>query len=160
MKDFGGGAVNESMIFWIMNNFPAGSVIIELGSGSGTTKHLAEYKLYSVEQDSLYLHRYQSEYIFAPLMPYDGKLWYDNQIIKDNIPKDFKLLIIDGPIGDNRVNIIDFFVELFSSVETIIIDDYNRPGEKRIFDFLLTQGYKLFFEGPKDEDKEWIVLTK
>ena len=154
---FGGAAVNKSFIKWIFNNIEFGNTIVELGSGYGTTTSLSVlYDLYSIENDIRYLNKgNNSNYIYAPLI--DDK-WYDESCIKDELPEVFDLLIIDGPIGHRRVNIINHF-HLFDEVKTIIIDDSQREGEKQIIQFLISKGYKIS-AGSNGEDKSWTVLTK
>jgi len=147
-------AVKDNMIQWIFGHIPRGQAIVELGSGDGTTRLLCEdYVLYSVEHDLKWLNKYPSQYIFSPIC--DG--WYHPIFLRDNLPMEYRLLIIDGPIGTNRVGIIDFFY-LFRRDIPIAIDDIKRPGEKKIIDFLVGLGYKIGYSDTSDS-KRWLVMV-
>ena len=43
-ESFGDWAISKEMFNWIVKNFPENSVILELGSGSGTKELVKKYK--------------------------------------------------------------------------------------------------------------------
>ena len=55
-------------------NVPAGSKVLEFGSGDGTAEMAKHFIMTSIEQDLKWVDKYDSRYIYAPL--YD-KNWYD-----------------------------------------------------------------------------------
>jgi len=121
-ESLGDWAISKEMFDWIVKNFPENSVILELGSGSGTKELVKKYKVYSVEHDETWVgFEPKSNYIFSPLV--NG--WYDTEILKKEIPQDYDLLLIDGPPGGLRKNIFKN-LNLFKKDITIIIDDTNR----------------------------------
>jgi hypothetical protein len=130
-------------------------VILELGSGSGTTQELSKtYQLHSVEHDKEWLHKYRSHYIHAPLI--NG--WYD-PAIHEQLPRLYNLLIIDGPPGKDRVNVIRHF-NMFLLYVPVLIDDTERPGEKEIIKHLIGLGYFVIGEDKRFPAKQWTALSR
>lgn len=127
-ESFGDWAISKEMFDWIVKNFPENSVILELGSGTGTKELVKKYKVYSVEHNETWIgFEPKSNYIFSPLV--DG--WYDKKILKKEIPQEYDLLIIDGPPGGLRKNILKH-LRLFKKDITIIVDDTNRTIDNGI----------------------------
>lgn len=148
--------VRSSVIQWIFDHVPRGRAIVELGSGDGTTKALChDYELHSVEHNAKWVHRYPTRYIHARLV--NG--WYDPKPLKDKLPSEYDLLIIDGPPCNDRRNIIKFF-DLFRQDVPIILDDIERNGEIEILDFLRGIGYVTLHEDRTEKTKQWIVMRK
>ena len=148
-------AVRFSLLKWVKNNIPAGHAILELGSGSGTTQELSKtYQLYSVEHDKEWLRKYRSHYIHAPLV--NG--WYDLNM-RPLLPRLYNLLIIDGPPGEDRVNIIKHF-DMFLQYVPVIIDDTERPGEKEIIRHLTGLGYFVIDSDKRFPAKQWTALSR
>lgn len=115
------------MYRWIIENLPAGSHILELGSGDASTNHLSKhYRMTSVEDKQEFLNRYQSRYIYAPLV--NG--WYDLAILQTQLPRDYDLLLVDGPTGSEARSQFYPNRALFKTNVPIIIDDTWRPAEK------------------------------
>lgn len=140
------------MINWIKSSIQPGSVMVELGSGDGTTRLLSKnYILYSVEHDLRWVNKYAAaRYIYAPLV--DD--WYNEGILTSRLPDQYSLLIVDGPPSNCRPNIIHH-LSLFRNIP-MVIDDIERPGEKRIIASLLGSGYEITFTS---NSKRWAVLT-
>lgn len=127
-KNLNGWALPEEAFEWILNNIPHGSTILELGSGSGTKELVKFYNVYSVEQDSKWMgFEPKSKYIYAPLK--EG--WYDEEMLFPNMPESYSLLIVDGPIGNNRGNFTNF-CERFDSGVPFLIDDTQRAIDKNM----------------------------
>ncbi|MGE0009780.1 MAG: hypothetical protein AB7F19_04500 [Candidatus Babeliales bacterium] len=124
-------SISKELFDYITHLLPQGSTILELGSGWGTGELAKKYTMYSIENDSNWLHKYKSTYIFAPII--DG--WYDTAVLSKQLPEKYDLILIDGPpaaIGRNK-----FYtnIHLFNTNVPMIFDDVNRPDEKA----LLTQ---------------------
>jgi len=71
-------SIDEVVYNWIINNIPAKSIILELGSGEATGLLSETYTMYSVEDKEIWVGKYNSNYIYAPLV--NG--WYDVEILK------------------------------------------------------------------------------
>ena len=119
-----------------------GSTILELGSGDGT-RDLIEfgYKVISVEQDPEWQFKYHDNYIAAPLKKYEDYWWFDAEYLEDLPSYDF--LVIDGPTGpstkeyDNcRIGLLEH-KHLFNLRVPILVDDTDRPFEKKLAEGLL-----------------------
>jgi hypothetical protein len=128
--------ISKELYEEINRQITPGQTIVELGSGKGTNVLTSKYEVYSIENDAKWVgHAKQSHYIHAPLKPYQikefphHKQWYDVEIVKNQLPKDYQLILIDGPMGCyGRGGFLEFF-NLFDSKVTIIFDDVNRPDE-------------------------------
>lgn len=132
----GGFAISKEVIDWILNNIPKGSTILELGSGVGTKELVKFYNVFSIEDDEEWLgFEPKTTYIHAPIV----NEWYDVEILKNKIPKKYDLLLIDGPKGSKRENMIKHY-DLFKKDVPVIIDDTNREIDYKLSEFL----YKNF----------------
>jgi len=148
--NFGGSGISESMYKWIKERLSGGSHILELGSGDVSTKYLSElYRMTSVEDKAEFLNRYPSHYIHAPLV----NDWFDTAILETQLPKDYDLILVDGPVGSvPRAGFIKN-LRLFKTNVPIIVDDTWREVEKQMAVDLATQhGYDLFV------DPNWCAL--
>jgi hypothetical protein len=136
-KNLNGWALPEEAFEWLINNIKQESTILELGSGNGTKELVKFFNVYSVEQEKKWVGvEPKSTYIYSPLKKYENLIpnstgWYDNEYLINKIPKKYDVLIIDGPIGNNRGNFI-FFYNLFKIDVPIIIDDTNRKEDKKM----------------------------
>lgn len=113
---------------------PAGSTVLELGSGFGTKVLVKSFTVYSVEQSAQWVgHCPESNYIYAPIV--NG--WYDRNVLAEQLPKEYDILIIDGPGGTGRSKFLDN-LDLFPLLNQvpIIVDDANRPEEKELLEGL------------------------
>jgi hypothetical protein len=121
-------AISEEMYAWLEENLPEGSTILEFGSGTGTIELTKRYTVYSVEQSKEYVGVAPlSTYIHAPLKDE----WYDAEIVFDNIPKDYDLLLVDGPGGSKyRHNMARYWDKLNTDIP-MIFDDTHRKYEMR-----------------------------
>ena len=131
---------------FIESNFPKGSIILELGSGKGTEDLInAGFGVFSIEHDPEWVDMYHDNYIEAPLVNLskeDNPLWwYDPECLKDKLPKIYHLLLIDGPTGKGddyencRLGILEN-LDLFNRNVCILVDDTDRPQEKKLFEIL------------------------
>lgn len=152
--NLGGWAIGEAVFNWINENISEGSVIVELGSGSGSHELGKRFKMICVEHDPAYVGKYDNiNYIFAPI----SGGWYDPSFI-DLLPKKYDLLIIDAPpaiIGRKGfLNHADrFFLDC-----PILVDDTNRLEELELALSLRRMFGKGVEEIIYEENKAAIVL--
>jgi hypothetical protein len=145
--------VRASLIEWVRAALPTGKTIVELGSGAGTTGQLGpDYELYSVEHDPWWLGKHRSHYI--PTTMVNG--WYDPNPLKA-LPAAYDLLIVDGPIGPARANLVHHF-DLFRRDVPIVVDDTERAGEQEILRFLAALGYVEVAGDRSDVCQQWLAL--
>ena len=132
---FGGWAISKQLFDWLLDALPKKSTILELGSGAGTQQLAKHFRMISVEHDSDFVGRYDSKYIFAPIV--NG--WYDAAIIGNELSRlsvRYDLLLVDGPpqqIG--RAGILQN-LGLFDLTKPIVLDDVNRGPEREILEAL------------------------
>ena len=137
--NFGGYAISIEMYYWILENLPKGSTILEFGSGTGTVELAEYYNVFSIEHDKKWLNYAKSKYIYAPIISYRTKdvyKWYDREIIKAKIPRKYDLLLVDGPNGYIGREGFIRNINLFNMDIPIIIDDTQRENEAKICDFI------------------------
>ena len=103
-----------------------GSTILELGSGNGTNRLTEDFTVYSIE-DNLNWVGYckESNYIHAPLV----KLNYNKEVIRENLPENYDLILIDGPAGKKGRTGFLANIDLFKLNVPIVIDDTLREHE-------------------------------
>ena len=137
---FGGYAIAEEMYEWLLKNLPEGKTILELGSGKGTIYLTKHWKVYSIEHDKRWVnYAKKAHYIYAPIGSYGTKKvykWYDRKIIRKYIPKDYDLLLVDGPNGYIGREGFLRNLNLFKKDIPIIIDDTQREKYVKICDFI------------------------
>lgn len=121
----GGYSIDIEVLYEILTLVPENELVLELGSGAGSEELLKHFKLCSVEHDLKWLNKYHKNYIYAPIV--NG--WYDCNILKNKLPKNYKLILVDGPPGS--IGRMGFFknIELFDKNTHIIFDDVNRIAE-------------------------------
>lgn len=139
IKNLDGWAISLEAFQWIRENIKEGSTILELGSGTGTFELTKLYKVYSVEHLEKWVGLCKdTNYIYSPLV--NG--WYNREILKEKLPKKYDLLLVDGPIKQDRLN---FFKnsDLFNKNIPILFDDTQRENL-----------YQLVEEFSKKEGKE------
>lgn len=133
--EFGGSGLTREAFNWIAANIPAGSFVVETGSGHVSTNYLSRrYWLASIEHDLRFVNIYPSHYIYAPLR--DG--WYDPDWIRDGLVhsrfrgREVALLIVDGPIGSEPRAGILRHPDLFTFRSPMLIDDTGRETERAV----------------------------
>ena len=63
-NNFGGWSIQEVCFNFIREILPSGKTILELGSGYGTKRLSEHYKMYSIENYSQWVGKYNSTYIW------------------------------------------------------------------------------------------------
>ena len=120
-------AISEEMFHWIKQEIPEGKTILEFGSGTGTIELTKYWNVYSVEQDPIWVGKApDSNYIYAPLK---GD-WYDPDIVFSQIPKDYDIIIVDGPMGPNLRSGIDKYWDKLNTNVPLLFDDTHREQDK------------------------------
>ena len=168
---FGGFAIDVECYLKILEILPAGKTILELGSGYGTKKLAESYKMYSIEHNELWVDKYDSTYILAPIEIESSEdppiNWYNVSAIKKQLPKHYDMILVDGPIGGVNSNVMarDGFrrnKHLFNLEDTIILfDDVQRRGELASMFALtkeLNRKYKIFNSGTKEKPKQFAII--
>lgn len=99
--------------------------MIELGSGWASGEFSKHYNVWSVEHNARWIGKYDTNYIHAPII--DG--WYSTEALKEHLPKDYGLILVDGPPGSiGRGKFFDN-IDLFKTDVIIIFDDVQRDPE-------------------------------
>lgn len=143
---FGGSGITKELKNWIWQNIPKGETIVDLGAGLVSTRVLSKrYNLISVEDNIDYIGLYSKvSYIHAEIDP--NTKWYS--LKSDQLPNEFKLLIIDGPSGsDLRSNILqcDWILK---RTNAIIVDDTWRESERLLSESIQDKvGGSVFHHG-------------
>ena len=137
-KNLGGWAISIEMYHWILENIPKGKTILEFGSGTGTVELSEHYKIYSIEHDKRWLgYAKKANYIYAPIFKYKKYKWYSIDRIRKGIPKNYDLLLVDGPNGYiGREGFLDN-IRFFKTDIPIIIDDTQREKYIVMCDFIV-----------------------
>lgn len=120
-------AISEEMFLWIKQEIPEGKTILEFGSGTGTIELTKYWNVYSVEQNPIWVGKApDSNYIYAPL---NGD-WYNPDIVFSQIPKDYDLIIVDGPMGQDLRSGIDQYWGKFNTDVPLLFDDTHRKKDR------------------------------
>ncbi len=129
INNLNGWAISKDLFLYIYKLIPEDSTILEFGSGYGTNELARYFKMHSVENDSRWVGKYNSTYIYAPIKHYGHYKWYDIECVKDGLPHHYDLILVDGPLG--RIGRIGFFynLDLFNCNVPIIFDDINRKDD-------------------------------
>lgn len=148
IENLNGYAISQEMYQWLVTNLPKGKTILELGSGNGTKELTKHWKVFSIEQSEEWLNvAKDSTYIHAPLikypqLPYE---WYDIEIIKKEMPKEYDLILVDAPSGRGRFGFIEFS-NLFNLDVPILVDDTHREEERRVATMIGAKLNKCVFD--------------
>lgn len=154
MSNLGGWAIDVEVLQWLREHIPQGETILELGSGTGTFELVKEWNVYSIEHDDSWIGYTDSNYIYAPIV--DG--WYDVESVKNGLPDEYSLILVDGPTGAiGRKGFINN-IHLFNTNVPIIIDDTHRAAELNIANELLNMFPDKQWCEIKSVDKKSIVV--
>jgi hypothetical protein len=95
----------------------------------------------------------------APLRDYGDFCWYDPPLAE--LPRDFGLIVADGPPGDvkgGRFGLLPVLRSCFASGAVVLLDDAERPKEKAVLQ-KWTNEYGLSHELHMREGKAWAVCS-
>ena len=142
-------SISENCFNYIRELLPENKIILELGSGCGTEQLSKYYKMYSIENYEGWVDKYDSTYIHAPIKSYNKsdvwwdnepyiapegipgeEGWYDPDIVKENLPNKYDLILVDGPNGMFGRGGFYKHLDLFNTNVPIIFDDINREPER------------------------------
>lgn len=113
---------------YMLSILKQGSAVIEFGSGWSSGELSRYLKVYSVEHDPKWLNKYNTNYIYAPIV--DG--WYDTEALKSQLPENYDLILVDGPPSTiGRGKFLDN-IDLFKKNVPIIFDDVERAPERTL----------------------------
>ena len=159
--------LNGSVINIIKDRFDEGSVILEFGSGDGSTKQLSPtYKMISIEEDS---HRvehdmWESTGFHASVIPHTS--WYDIDVVKKafEFAKEtygkIDLIIVDGPAKGKRTGLLYAIAggDIVIDEDTeIIFDDCNREDDSSTATAISKKLGRKLFAGP---DSTLVMTTE
>ena len=131
----GGWSISLEVVETISTLIKPGETILELGSGTGTGVLAEKYQMISVENNPYFIGIEDTRYIHAPIIDYDDPPypeetgWYDHKILKLELPKEYDLLLIDGPHGKIGRSGLLSHLDLFRSDRPVIVDDSHRGAE-------------------------------
>ncbi len=124
-KAFGEWSIDKELFDFIRNILPEGKTIVEMGSGWASGELSKYYTVYSIEHDRKWLNKYDTNYIFAPIKD----RWYDVDIVENNLPKEYDLILVDGPPGHIGRGGFLSHLNIFKTDIIIIFDDVNRHND-------------------------------
>ena len=157
---FGGWSIDEKCFNWILSHLPDGSTILEFGSGVATGELAKHYTMYSLEDNLGFVEKdYDTHYIYAPI--YDG--WYHKIIVKRNLPKNYDLILIDGPQSEHRAGILSN-ASLIDWSKPVVIDDMQHGGilqiAVKIAEEFCKRPYEIIDgdESGTNENKKFMVI--
>lgn len=124
-RDYGGWSIDKELFDYIRRILPEGKTILELGSGWASGELSKYYTVYSIEHDQAWVGKNNTNYIYAPIK--NG--WYDIDILRTQLPRQYDLILVDGP--PKKIGRSGFFkhIYLFNTTIPIIFDDINRQDE-------------------------------
>lgn len=99
--------------------------------------------MWTIEHHSEYFHRTEAKLsrfglknvhlILAPLRDYGDFFWYDPAV--DSLPKDFRLVVADGPPGDvkgGRFDLLPMLPRHFAPEVVNLLDEAEREQERAV----------------------------
>lgn len=129
VNNLNGWAISENLFIYILEILPIGSTILELGSGTGTLELSKYYNMVSIEHNQDWLNKYDSRYIYAPLI---NDMWYDVEVLRQELCNlDYHLILVDGPPKHRREGLLNH-LNLFNWNVPIILDDVNRQYDMNL----------------------------
>lgn len=125
--NWGGSGIERCLYDYVVDMFPKGTKMLEIGGGDVSTKVFSDYfTLTTIEQSTNWIGKYKSNYIYAPLL---GD-WYNPKYLI-NITKDYKIVFVDGPSGDKRHELLNN-LEIFNVDAVWIFHDIYRETERKL----------------------------
>jgi hypothetical protein len=126
----------------IVEILPFGKTILEFGSGNSTFILSKFYTMISIESNTEWMNKYNSEYLYVPHKKMTSDIfgetnWIDADILKELLKdKKYDLLIVDA--GFDRVGIYDN-LNIFNTNIPIIFDDTMHEGYLKCANLVATK---------------------
>jgi hypothetical protein len=148
--------------------------VLEIGSGLttlvlGTLLGRRNVPVWTLEHHEEYFHHTQARLIrcgltnvqltFAPLRDYGEFVWYDPPL--DALPRDFSIVVADGPPGDvkgGRFGLLPVLRSNFASGVIILLDDAEREKEQAVLRTWASE-YGLSHQLQARDGKAWAVCS-
>lgn len=95
----------------------------------------------------------------APLRDYGDFCWYDPPL--SELPRNFCLIVADGPPGDVKAGRFGLFPVLrshFASDAVVLLDDAERPKEKAVLRKWSSE-YGLSYQSHTRDGKDWAICS-
>jgi hypothetical protein len=138
--------VDAALLDYIYQILPVGKTVLELGSGYSTRRFCDHgYKVFTVESDPTWVNVVkEATYIHAPIQPWgrsnrplksvlkrcpEHTGWYDPKTLRKLLPKEYDLILVDGPCRDYGRSGFFCHFDLFRHDVPIIFDDLHRPDD-------------------------------
>ena len=135
-----------------------GSVVGRRGFPVWTLEHHAEF----FRNTEARLKRYNLNNVhltLAPLRDYGDFYWYDPPL--EELPRDFSLVVADGPPGDvkgGRFGLLPVLRSHFASGAVVLLDDAERPQEKAVLQKWASE-YGLTHQSYARDGKAWAICS-
>lgn len=135
-----------------------GSVVGRRGFPVWTLEHHPEF----FRNTEATLKRYNLNNVhltLAPLRDYGDFYWYDPP--RDQMPRDFSLIVADGPPGDvkgGRFGLLPVLRSHFASGAVVLLDDAERPQEKAVLQKWASE-YGLSHQLYARDGKAWAICS-
>ena len=143
-----GISINENCVNLIKRLLPDGGTILEFGSGEGTTwLSDAGYTMFSVENQTEWMDKFPNHttYINCRIKYYDEEYtkpknideqtgWYHPDDWFPNLPKDYDLILVDGPGGSWGRGGFYKHIDKFNTDVHMIFDDINRIADSDVME--------------------------
>jgi len=152
-----GSSLSWTVYKWIYENISRDSRILEVGAGYGTKILNTFWEITSIEHDKNFIDIVDDvNYVYCPIK--DG--WYDIEAFSKGVLKEYKLVIVDGPVGDNRGNIINH-IELFDPDSNYIVDDIHYKSALKIAECIRDRFHKQMeiVRDPIYHARSYAILT-
>jgi len=95
----------------------------------------------------------------APLRDYGEFCWYDAPL--DRMPRDFALVVADGPPGDvkgGRFGLLPLLRTHFAPGAVVLLDDAERPKERAVLAKWAAE-FGLAYQTQARGEKEWAICS-
>jgi hypothetical protein len=153
-RNFGGWSIDKELFDFIRSVLPEGKIMLELGSGWSSQKFSEYYTVFSVEHNEKWVGKYKTHYIYAPIK--NG--WYDSSILGKELPKNYDLILIDGPTGDIGRGGFYSHLDLFNTNVIMIFDDVNRKPEYDLMEAVAKKLNRPFNVYQSSKQKQFGVI--
>lgn len=161
-------SLSEGFLTWLKKSVPAGSTVLELGSGTGSIEMAKTFTVHTVEHDPIWLNKSETvNYIYAPLAKhkpvggFDHFQWYDKTILEPAISKlKYDVLIIDGPPGCVGRSGFLKYIDIFDTSALIVMDDVHRAIEMKLAKKISARIKRPFTVMDCWADKHWAYFLR